>query len=263
MESKEISYTIGYAQTEPIMNNLMGNLDSIRRIIDNNEYDLLVLPELATSGYNYMDRDSLRSNAIEQDSLFIEEIKDNCIKKHRAIVLGFAERSGDRIYNSSILVNEKGDIDVYRKTHLFFNEKEVFDPGDSGFVVSEVKGFKVGQMICFDWFYPESARTLTLKGADIIAHPANLVMPYCQNAMRIRTLENRVFAVTANRIGTEGDFTFTGMSQITSHKGDILSQASVDTEAVESVIINPLEARNKFLNEKNNILNDRRPQFYE
>ncbi|MDY6787270.1 MAG: nitrilase-related carbon-nitrogen hydrolase [candidate division WOR-3 bacterium] len=263
MESKEISYTIGFAQTRPIMNNLKGNLDSIRRIIDENDYDLLVLPELATSGYNYRDRDNLSRNAIEKDSPFIEAIRDNCIKKSGAVVLGFAERNADKIYNSSILVNERGNITLYRKTHLFFNEKEVFDRGDTGFVIGEVKGFNVGQMICFDWFYPESARTLALKGTDIIAHPANLVMPYCQNAMRIRTLENRVFAVTANRIGTEGEFTFTGMSQITSHKGEVLKQASADTEAMESVRINPLEARNKFLNEKNNIINDRRPEFYE
>ena len=87
-------------------------------------------------------------------------------------------------------------------------------------------------MICFDWFFPETARSLALLGADIIAHPANLVLPYCQKAMITRCLENRVFAVTANRIGQEkrgeDDFQFTGASQIISYDGKVLSSAPND-----------------------------------
>ncbi|MFO0767873.1 MAG: nitrilase-related carbon-nitrogen hydrolase [Nitrospiraceae bacterium] len=92
-------------------------------------------------------------------------------------------------------------LGCYRKTHLFFEETLFFDPGDSGFQVWDVGGAKVGVMICFDWFYPESARTLALMGADIIAHPSNLVLPHCPDSMVTRCLENRVFSITANRIG--------------------------------------------------------------
>jgi len=74
-------------------------------------------------------------------------------------------------------------------------------------------------MICFDWFFPESARTLALKGAQLILHPSNLVMPYCQDAMITRSIENRVFSITSNRIGREGGYNFTGKSQIVSFDG--------------------------------------------
>jgi predicted amidohydrolase len=83
---------------------------------------------------------------------------------------------------------------------------------------------KVGMMICFDWIFPESARTLALKGAQIIAHPSNLVLSYCQQAMFTRAVENRVFTITANRTGTEinGDkeLYFTGKSVIVDTKGN-------------------------------------------
>jgi len=62
---------------------------------------------------------------------------------------------------------------------------------------------RVGMMVCFDWAFPEVARALALKGADLIGHPANLVLTYCQQAMVTRCIENLVFAVTANRYGTE------------------------------------------------------------
>jgi predicted amidohydrolase len=75
------------------------------------------------------------------------------------------------------VVGPKGFIGCYRKTHLFFEETLWFTPGDSGFQVWDIGMAKVGVMICFDWYYPESARTLALQGADIIAHPSNLVLP--------------------------------------------------------------------------------------
>ena len=125
---------------------------------------------------------------------------------------------------------------------------------------------KVGIMICFDWMFPETMRTLALKGADLIAHPANLVMPYCQKAMVTRCLENHVFAITANRIGTEqrGDdkFIFTGGSQITSCKGELLSSAPKDDVYVDFVNIDVEKAREKELNVYNNIITDRRTEFY-
>jgi predicted amidohydrolase len=92
---------------------------------------------------------------------------------------------------------------------LFFGEKSCneealwFCPGDRDFPVFDIGPCKIGIMICFDWFFPESMRILSLKGADVICHSANLVLPFCQDAMVTRCLENHVFAITANRIGME------------------------------------------------------------
>ena len=108
---------------------------------------------------------------------------------------------------------------------------------------------RVGMMICFDWIFPETARCLALAGAQILAHATNLVMPYCQSAMLTRCIENRVFAVTANRIGEEDRagtrIAFTGRSQITGHTGERLAQASHDGEEVISAELDPALADDK------------------
>jgi predicted amidohydrolase len=121
-------------------------------------------------------------------------------------------------------------------------------------------------MVCFDWIFPESVRTLALQGAEIICHSANLVLPYCQNAMVTRSIENRVFTITSNRIGYEANgkdkFTFTGMSQITNPEGDVIARATEDEETLKVVEIQPEEAQDKWVTEKNHIFKDRRPGFY-
>jgi predicted amidohydrolase len=121
-------------------------------------------------------------------------------------------------------------------------------------------------MICFDWFFPESARTLALRGAQVIAHPANLVLPYCQTAMVTRSLENAVFSVTTNRYGAETlgaeSLTFTGASQVMDTRGRRLAQAPVAGDDMQVVEINPAEADDKQVNLRNHRFNDRRPELY-
>ena len=123
-------------------------------------------------------------------------------------------------------------------------------------------------MICFDWFFPESARTLAFRGADVIAHPSNLILPHCPDAMVTRCIENKVFTVTANRTGSEqrGDkekLMFIGKSQITSPKGEILYRASGDREELTVIEIAVEKARDKNLNSMNNLFSDRKKEFYE
>ena len=161
-----------------------------------------------------------------------------------------------------------GFMGVYRKTHLFYEEKLWFTAGDTGFKVWQTLIGNIGVMICFDWFFPESARTLALRGADIIAHPSNLVLPFCPDAMVTRCLENRVFAVTANRTGSEQRggkerLTYIGKSQITSHKGEILYRASEDGDELSVREIDISRARNKQINSLNNLFDDRKKEFYE
>ena len=97
-----------------------------------------------------------------------------------------------------------GDVRALSYEHTAPAEETLwFTPGDSGFQVWDIGLAKIGVMICFDWYYPESARTLALMGAEIICHPSNLVLPNSPDSMPVRCLENRVFAITSNRIGTE------------------------------------------------------------
>ena len=105
-------------------------------------------------------------------------------------------------------------------------------------------------------------------GADLIAHPANLVLPHCPQAMVTRCLENRVFAVTADRVGTEGrlvgeePLNFIGQSQVVDPGGNILLRASMTDEEVHVVELDLSLARDKFLNSRNHIFNDRRTDMY-
>ncbi|GAH17893.1 unnamed protein product [marine sediment metagenome] len=120
-------------------------------------------------------------------------------------------------------------------------------------------------LICFDWIYPEAIRTLALKGAQIILHPANLVTPYCPDAMITRAIENRVFVVTADRIGKEKrnskELKFIGKSQIITPKGEILVRVETE-ECVGFVDIDPNLALDKKFNQYNNLLEDRREDLY-
>ena len=119
-------------------------------------------------------------------------------------------------------------------------------------------------LICFDWVFPEAWRVLALKGADIICHPSNLVIPgLCQKALPVHAVCNRIFVVTANRIGTERDLMFTGLSTIANPRSDILVQASPDHEEVGLVDIDIALARNKNVTPRNHVFDDRRPEEYE
>jgi predicted amidohydrolase len=121
-------------------------------------------------------------------------------------------------------------------------------------------------MICFDWRFPEMARLLALEGADLIAHPANLVHPYCQDAMITRSLENAVFTITSSRTGSERvegtAIRFAGRSQIVSPRGERLAQAGPEEECVRTAEIDPTAARDKRVTERNDLLLDRRPDLY-
>ena len=245
------------------------NLKKMKQLLSVLKTDLVVLPELCNSGYVFANKEEVFSVAEEagkgETYFALSEIAscNNC-----NIVYGYPELDGNNLYNSCMLIMPDGRFYNYRKTHLFNREKLFFSPGDTGFQVFTIlNGVKIGMMICFDWQFPEAARTLALLGAQIICHPANLVLPWCQQAMKTRCLENRVFAVTANRIGTElnaGEtVSFTGQSQILNTKGEVLSSLSVSEERTITVEINPEEANDKAVTERNDAFKDRRPEFYK
>ena len=263
---------IGYYQFEPVLGDLAENRRRIADGLENVRADLIVLPELAFTGYSMTDRAQTLSLAEPPDeSESVAVLTQLALRTGGHIVAGFAEKArgadgSDRVFNSAVLVGPEGLTACYRKIHLFGFEAELFDPGDRAPEVFDVDGLRVGMMICFDWFFPETARLLALGGADVIAHPANLVLDWCQRSMLVRCLENNLFAVTANRYGSEerlgSSLTFTGASQITAPRYQRLSSAPETGDFLEILDIDPDLARDKNITFTNHLLNDRQPGLY-
>ncbi len=259
---------VGYFQFHPEFGAVRRNRDRLASRLGEVDCDLLVLPELAFSGYQFVSRDEVLDVAERVPDGPTTRICVDLARRHNMhLVVGLPERDGNRCYNSAIVVGPSGFLGCYRKTHLFFEETLFFSPGNSGLQVWDIGQARLGVMICYDWYYPEVARTLMLRGAEIVCHPSNLVLPYCPDAMVTRSLENRIFSITANRIGREarGDkppLTFIGRSSVISPTGTVLARASADEAECVVVEINLGEARDKSLNPYNNMLKDRRPRYY-
>jgi len=257
---------VGYIQNSPHFGDKKQNFKEIEKVTLGLKADLIVLPELFATGYAFASKEEALSLAEEYNGKTAQFLISIAQSTESIVVGGFIEKEGEKIYNSAIIVSNKGVIGSYQKIHLYYKEKLWFSPGNKPLEVFNINGVKVGIMICFDWIFPETARTLALLGADIIAHPANLVLPYCQKAMVTRCLENRVFAITSNRIGEEkrgdDDFKFTGKSQITSCNGEILSSAPEDKSHINIIDIDIQKARDKKLNDFNDLFENRRIEFY-
>ena len=260
-------FRCGYAQFAPVFGEVDANLGRIASLVDGTEADLLVLPELALTGYLFEDRRELREMSVCMDGIEERRLVQIAGDAGCHLAVGIAERAGGQLYNSALLVGPGGVIGRYRKAHLFDREKELFEPGDSGFGVWAVGETRVGIMVCFDWIFPEAMRTLALRGADVVAHPSNLVLPLCQRAMPARCIENRVFAVTANRWGSESrhgrELAFTGASGVWNPRGDALLTAPPDAEQVAVTEIDVAAARDKHVTPNNHVLDDRRVDLYE
>lgn len=260
---------VAFIQNNPVFGDTQGNLESIQRWIPEITADLLVLPELFTTGYQFLNKNEAMDLAEPiPDGPTCDALRTLAGQIKGTLVAGLAEREGDAVYNSSVIVGPSGYIGKYRKIHLFDTEKEVFQPGNLPLQVFDIGPAKLGVMICFDWRFPETARTLALKGAEIIAHPANLVLEHCPQAMITRCLENRVFIVTADRVGREerqpgNPLLFMGQSQVVDPDGNILVRASLDQEQMQVVEIDIKKARNKSINSQNDLFKDRREELYK
>jgi predicted amidohydrolase len=259
---------IGIYQNNPHFGQVDNNIQQAIEALNGVEADLVVLPELFNTGYQYTSRKE--ADALAEDipsGKTCKALLDVARSKGMFLVFGLAEKAGSHLYNSAAVVGPEGFIGSYRKTHLFLEEKYFFEPGDTGFRVFDIGPASIGVMICFDWWFPESARILALLGADIICHPANLVLPQCQQAMFTRSLENGVFSATANRIGTESrggkkPLIFTGTSQILDNRGSILTRLGEKETGLSVVQIEPKLARDKKITPMNDRFLDRRPDLY-
>ncbi|RJR35508.1 MAG: carbon-nitrogen hydrolase [Desulfobacteraceae bacterium] len=256
---------VGIIQFSPALAEREETIRRIDSLIDQCEgADIVVLPELCNSGYNFPSWEAAwNSSEVIGESIFVRFLEDKCRRLGLHVVSGFCEREGEHLFNSAVLVGPDGVVGKYRKLHLFLNEKDFFQPGNAGLPVFDLGFCRLGMLVCFDWFFPEIWRILSLKGADIICHPSNLVLPgFAQKAIPVHALTNRVFVATCNRIGSEGDLRFTGISLLADPKGEVLAQASPDGTEVLLRDIDVNRSRDKNITRRNHLFQDRRPEEY-
>ena len=238
---------IGFCQFNVTHSDIEANLKKITNLLKDAEADLMVLPELCFSGYSFPSKEAVFPFA--DNSAQKKIINELCIiSKAKGIYLiaGIAEKEENRLYNSAIVIGPEGYIGKHRKMNISKNEK-IFDRGKS-FEIFKIGDVKIGIVICFESWFPESMRILTLQGAQIICCPTNFGGPWTLDVMKVRSLENKVFTIMANRIGKEWvdseEAEFRGESQIIDHGGNVLVKTAKE-ECVRIIDINPEEAKKK------------------
>ncbi len=271
--------TAAACQYAPSIGDLLGNRLLaelwIRRAAEAGA-ELIVLPELAASGYTFQSPEEAAACSEGRDGPTVSRWADLCRELDVHLVAGFAEADGDRRFNSAAVVGPAGLLGVYRKAHLFNDEKTFFEPGDSGFLVFDVGPCRLGVLICYDLWFPEAARVLTLRGAEVVAVPTNWVANFRSPAVDARgwtmgdyasvgvATQDQVFVVAADRIGSERGVDFVGCSCAVAPNGAMLAgPATVDEEQLLVVELN-LEwvDRARQRTPRNHTLGDRRPELY-
>ena len=242
--------------------------------------DIVVLPEMGTAGYAFADRAEVARYAEPASSRELGRALTGWAELARRhglyIAGGFPEVAGHRFYNSSALVGPQGLVGVYRKVHLFFNEKHLFEPGDLGFPVFQLPFGRVGMQVCYDIFFPEAARSLVLGGAQLILSPGNFVRNFRRRVYDERgytqadvaamgiAAQNQVYFALADRVGEEREVGFIGASIIVGWDGwPIAGPASADAEELLVAEMDLPEATAKRQrNPENHGILDRRPESY-
>lgn len=226
--------------------------------------EVAVLPELLNSAYVFESREDAWSRAEEvSGSRFLARLSEAAGPDGPALVVGFCERAGGELYNSSVLLDRGEVVSVYRKLHLFNDEWDWCCPGDLPLEVKEVRGVRVGQLICFDWAFPEAWRVLALLGADLVALPSNLMLPgRCQMATPVHAMIQRYYVAVANRSGEENGKIFTGESLLAGPDGAVVARAPRHGDAVIRCSFEAGRTRDKSMTPRNDVLADRRPEFY-
>lgn len=223
------------------------------------------------SGYMFATREEAARFAEVVPGRSVEALEGACARLGLHCVAGLLERDGDRLHNTAVLVGPEGLVGSYRKTHLpFLGVDRFVVPGDEPSAIFDTPVGRIGIEICYDLRFPELTRTLALRGAEIVVHPTNwpaAVRPLADFLTRARAAENRVFLLTANRVGREGGTRFFGRSQVVDPGGARLVEAGEEGEELVVAEIDPAEARQKDRvivpgEYELHLFGDRRPELY-
>ncbi len=263
---------VGVAQLDPKLGEKKRNLETCLSRLDEAAAagaELVVFPECALPGYLFESAEEALPFAEEIPGPSTDALADACRGLGTHVVCGLLERDGDGLRNAAVLVGPDGLVGTYRKTHLPFLGVDRFAaPGDELNVYDTPIG-RIGLEICYDLRFPEVTRTLALKGADIVAHPTNFPVAARVQTELItvaRAAENRIYLLTANRVGKERWAEFCGWSQIVDPYGRRLAEADETREALLVADVEVEKARDKDYvipgDYELYLFGDRRPELY-
>ena len=265
---------VAAVQMEPRLGDLDRNRARILRCVSDavrERAQLIVFPECATSGYGFDSLDHARPSAEPVPGPSSDALVHVCAQHDLHVVVGVLEQAGDKIHNSALLLGPAGLLAVYRKTHLpFLGVDRFVEPGDA-FAVHDTPVGRIGLLICYDMRFPESARVLALDGAEIIAHPTNwhaTSTDFPGFITKCRARENRVYVVSADRVGREAGTAYLGRSQIIDVMGHPRAEADDRSETILYANLDLAEARRKRVVIEPGVFEmdafgDRRPDLYE
>ena len=282
MNSPVSSVRVAVVQFDPQVGtqNRASNLDtSLRLALEaaNNGANLIVLPELANTGYLFSNRQDAFDHAEPVPDGPSTRAWADFARDHQVyLVAGLAEREGMQLFDTAVLLGPDGMLGKYRKAHLWNREKLWFTPGNLGFPVFETPIGRIGLLICWDIWFPEVPRILTQQGADIICSLNNWVWTppplfdeagKCMASYLTMTAAhvNNVFIAAANRIGEEQDARYLGCSLIAGTNGWPIGKiASSDEQAILYADIDLCSARSAPIwNDLNDLHRDRRTDLYD
>jgi 5-aminopentanamidase len=232
---------------------------------------LVVLPELATSGYVFESADEARACAEPADGPTLIAWAEEAARGDAVVVGGFCELAADgALHNSAAVVDRTGVLAVYRKIHLWDREGLVFAPGEAGAPVLETRVGRIGVAVCYDLWFPEIARALVLGGAELIVIPANMPRsPRPEERPMEVTLAmatahvNRLFVALCDRCGPERGVEWVGGSVVCDEQGWVLAGPPADFgPGLVMADCDLRRAHDKAWNERNDVLGDRRPELY-
>ncbi len=207
---------LAFCQTRIVHASVRQNIETIEAMLKTVNADLCVLPELAITGYYFEEKKDLIALSKAYNPVVIERLTALSKKTETGYLIGLAEVTADKLYNTAYLIGPKGIMGKHRKMHLTKNET-VFDAGET-LALIPFKDINIGVAICFETWFPEYFRRLADLGADVVLCPANFGGPWTLDVCRVRALENSLPVVLANRLGEEmidGEKAFfCGQSQI-------------------------------------------------
>ncbi|MFL5245047.1 MAG: carbon-nitrogen hydrolase family protein [Gemmataceae bacterium] len=246
-----LTWKIAGVQMDCRLGNPRGNLDTIRTKLNEAAAQgagLIVFPECALTGYCFESKDEAWPHSESLPGPATEALAADCRRLKVWAIIGLLERAGDKLFNACALVGPDGLAGTYRKLHLPFLGVDRFNTrGDRPFAMHDLGGLRVGMSICYDGSFPESARILSLLGADLVILATNWPRGASSVASfmsQTRALENHIYYMAVNRIGLERGFDFIGRSQIIDYTGEILVLGS-EQEQILYAEIDPDKARAK------------------
>ena len=218
---------IGFCQYDVKHKNIEENIITIETMLKDVSADLIVLPELALTGYYFNQKDTLIELSEKINDRTIDSLTHLSKKTHSTYVIGLGEVEDKKLYNTAYVINDKGIIGKHRKINLTDNET-IFDAGDTVEIIN-LGTYKLGIAICFETWFPEMFRILCDQGADLVVCPSNFGGPYTGDVVKVRALENSIPIVLTNRLGREiidgSEVYFRGESAIIDGHGHSVSTA--------------------------------------